>query len=253
SPDPVFFQAEMLTDPQRLNEYAYARNNPLLYIDPLGEAIQLSNDPKEQREQLEAICSAAGVDSSKCSYYLYANKGDDGNYYVGIYTNGADGKGTSFQNLNDVAGAFGTVIGDQRVAQLDLVGAGTTLTDNEGNSRTIGPVDPKTNATPAGTYQDKSGRWHIVLLAPQTAPGSLPADMMSNGKPGQLNQGIMVGHELGHLLRNWGLDSSHWLGSIENLLAGDEHAASKTEAVRLENKVRRVQDPIGPLRQRHDY
>src|SRR5580698_223161 len=29
SPDPQYFQKEMLTDPQRFNLYAYTRNNPL--------------------------------------------------------------------------------------------------------------------------------------------------------------------------------------------------------------------------------
>jgi len=28
TPDPVFFQADMLTDPQRFNQYACVRNNP---------------------------------------------------------------------------------------------------------------------------------------------------------------------------------------------------------------------------------
>ncbi len=33
-----------LSQPQQWNRYAYAINNPLLYVDPTGEAIQLSND-----------------------------------------------------------------------------------------------------------------------------------------------------------------------------------------------------------------
>jgi RHS repeat-associated protein len=33
SPDPLFFQTEMLSDPQRFNLYAYTRNNPLSFID----------------------------------------------------------------------------------------------------------------------------------------------------------------------------------------------------------------------------
>jgi hypothetical protein len=71
--------------------------------------------------------------------------------------------------------------------------------------------------------------------------------------PPVLDQGIMIGHEVGHLLRNWGLDSWHWMGSVENFLANDSSAASKTEAVRMENMVRRLRDPNAPLRQRHDY
>ncbi|HXY78887.1 MAG TPA: RHS repeat-associated core domain-containing protein [Candidatus Acidoferrales bacterium] len=48
-PDPIFFQTEMLADPQRFNQYAYVRNNPLALVDPKGEAIQL-------------MCTYSGID-----------------------------------------------------------------------------------------------------------------------------------------------------------------------------------------------
>jgi len=36
SPDPLYLEMHRLADPQRLNIYAYGRNNPLLYFDPTG-------------------------------------------------------------------------------------------------------------------------------------------------------------------------------------------------------------------------
>jgi RHS repeat-associated protein len=54
SPDPVFFQAGMLTDPQRFNLYAYVRNNPLRYVDPKGEAIELTGTDEERAKKLAA-------------------------------------------------------------------------------------------------------------------------------------------------------------------------------------------------------
>jgi RHS repeat-associated protein len=38
--DPVYTWQENLVDPQRWNRYAYARDNPLRYVDPDGEAIE---------------------------------------------------------------------------------------------------------------------------------------------------------------------------------------------------------------------
>lgn len=38
--DPVYTWRENLVDPQRWNRYAYARNNPLRYVDPDGRAIE---------------------------------------------------------------------------------------------------------------------------------------------------------------------------------------------------------------------
>jgi RHS repeat-associated protein len=41
--DPVYTWQENLVDPQRWNRYAYARNNPLRYVDPDGRAVMLAN------------------------------------------------------------------------------------------------------------------------------------------------------------------------------------------------------------------
>jgi RHS repeat-associated protein len=60
SPDPIFFQASMLSDPQLWNEYAYVRNNPLILIDPTGEAAELTGDAEERQKQLDALRSEVG-------------------------------------------------------------------------------------------------------------------------------------------------------------------------------------------------
>ncbi|MGH9768147.1 MAG: RHS repeat-associated core domain-containing protein [Blastocatellia bacterium] len=41
STDPLYYQVMMAIDPQRFNLYAYARNNPLKFIDPNGERLVL--------------------------------------------------------------------------------------------------------------------------------------------------------------------------------------------------------------------
>ena len=41
--DPVYTWRENLLDPQRWNRYAYARNNPLRYVDPDGREVRYAN------------------------------------------------------------------------------------------------------------------------------------------------------------------------------------------------------------------
>ena len=43
SQDPMFWQlpADLLADPQQLNSYSYARNNPIVMSDPTGERVEL--------------------------------------------------------------------------------------------------------------------------------------------------------------------------------------------------------------------
>jgi len=43
SVDPIAIKAERLKDPQRLNLYTYAANNPVIYFDPTGEDVEVGN------------------------------------------------------------------------------------------------------------------------------------------------------------------------------------------------------------------
>lgn len=241
SSDPVFFQAEMLTDPQRFNQYAYVRNNPLALVDPKGEAIELtceSTDPGEcaveRQEQLRAWRALVGA----AGKYLYDNIYTDANgntgHYLGIYTNGPAGKGPAFEDINDVTAALSEIVNDSRIGQLDLKPAGSTATDGYYVEYRMGPLQEGKAATPGVTlYNSKDQKWHFNVL--DKGPyGTLPKSIMSNGEPGILNQNILLGHEaLGH-----GFDSPG--------------PASDRKAVELENKVRRLKNPQAPQRRQHE-
>ena len=60
SMDPLFIDAKRLPDPQQLNAYAYARNNPLKYTDPTGMEVLL-----EGTQQAHYIASLRKRDNAK--------------------------------------------------------------------------------------------------------------------------------------------------------------------------------------------
>src|ERR1043166_1703181 len=49
--DPLFINARRLVDPQRLNVYAYSRNNPLRYIDPDGLNLLIAAKTEEEAQR----------------------------------------------------------------------------------------------------------------------------------------------------------------------------------------------------------
>ena len=54
SPDPLYIEAHRLADPQQLNPYADARNNPVNFADPTGLDVTLKCDTKAKCAQAVA-------------------------------------------------------------------------------------------------------------------------------------------------------------------------------------------------------
>jgi hypothetical protein len=233
SVDPIHFQAEMIGDPQRFNIYAYARNSPLKFIDPEGEAVELSGDEGERQRQLQALKDAL----KEAGEYLYEQKGDDGKYYVGIYTNGPSGEGPKFEEMNEVAGEFHAIITDKQVVTIDFDSG--TVRDDYGSSEYLSRTDRwGGNAAVTGYF---NGKLMIKMLDPAKKDlGYLPGSVMSDNKDNMLTPSVTLAHELGHArYRMTGYRQGH-----------SKHA--NDASLRLENKVRKLQYPNGPTRKHHD-
>jgi len=230
-----------LSQPQQWNRYSYGINNPLLYVDPTGEAIQLSNDKDERERQMQALREAVG---SEAAQYLYVNQGTnpDGsaNYYVGIYdSNPSTGDQRSFEQVNEVAGEFGAIIRDTQVVKLEFVGSGTVV-DDYGDSTYIGRASSSGAASPAATGYFKGQLTIKMLDWSKKDLGYLPGAVMSDRKDNMLTPSVMQGHELGHARAR---------------MTGYRDRRGNREAIdgslRLENKIRKLQFPNGPTRERH--
>jgi RHS repeat-associated protein len=61
TPDPLYIEARRLADPQRLNLYAYARNNPVTITDPTGLDVALNCDTKQNcRKAVDSLKQPKG-------------------------------------------------------------------------------------------------------------------------------------------------------------------------------------------------
>ena len=230
-----------LSQPQQWNRYSYAINNPLLFVDPTGESIRLSNDPQERERQMQALREAVGPEAAA---YLYVNQGTnaDGsaNYYVGIYDhNPTNGDRRSFEQVNAVAGMLGPAIRNPEVAKLEFVRAGL-VQDDDGFKARIGRGGPP-GISPAVTGVFKGVITIKMLDWSKSDLGYLPGNLMSNSKDNMLTPSVMLGHEIAHGL-------ARMLGYKD----GRDRKTSENAAVDMENKIRNLQYPGGPTRKYHN-
>jgi RHS repeat-associated protein len=221
SVDPLYFQAGMLSDPQRFNLYAYARNNPLKFVDPTGREIELIGTEEEREKMLIALQSGshrAGeflkVKTRKTFFGLGETR-----YFIEV----TDKK--AFAESNAVAKTLIGMIEDKdKLATLRFVDEGTKVL-----GITHGSVDD--GHTPGLTFANHKMA-NITITRGEL--GNMPAQLMEDGRPSKLNLAQVVVHELGHVNTTW------YHGSID----------TNGTAVRIENQVRKLQGV--PLRIGHD-
>ncbi|MBL0155550.1 MAG: RHS repeat-associated core domain-containing protein [Bryobacterales bacterium] len=206
SPDPPLLD-QHVEDPQSWNLYTYARNNPLVYVDPTGNAIGLTGDEAERRKQLQALQGAVGA---KAGDYLYPNKitktNDDGStstsYFVGVLDGGPSGEGPAFESLNASSSDLNGVIQDSQVAQVSLMNAGEAFTYFSPTGR-MAALDSNTAGMTSPFNQPAPIK--IWVLDPSSSSYSnLPGSSMSDGRPGSRSLMTTLIHELGHAA--WQMD-----------------------------------------------
>jgi RHS repeat-associated protein len=223
SPDSIANDWE-LAKPQTWNRYVYARNNPIMFIDPDGAQVQLIGDEKQRQKELEELQKDVGNKEAAARLYIKEVKdGDKTNYFVGI----KDGP-TDFKSLSSAAADLGNLVGDKQTVEFgitdrDLTRWGGAVTFAKGedggqnqnvrilvNPNEIGETSYFFRYTPLG--QSRFG---------SPSSGIQP-----------LTMGITTWHEFGH---GWGY------------IHGRVGGASNDEAITWENRMRQqVYGPLGP-------
>jgi RHS repeat-associated protein len=88
SPEPITVTPGRVVDPQQVNLYAYARNNPLKYVDPTGMIIdpsQLNDEDKKKWAQIQALANRKDANGNYVNAKLhdaYARLDSDSRTFV---------------------------------------------------------------------------------------------------------------------------------------------------------------------------
>ncbi len=218
-------------DPQSWNLYLYVRNNPIIFVDPTGQRIELTGATEEERrKQLAAIQEAVGEEAGQ-RLTIHGDKKTG--FYVGI-----TGDLSKFRDINPVASAFATIITLQESAKFYLVSSMERMDMSDGTEYTLYAL----KATGA-TVRDIDGQLRVFVREPREGyPRDLPFGTSSwIGLANNL--GTTVGHEFGHALE-------HMMGRLVG--RRPTKVESNNGSLRLENMVRRLQGgPNAAIRLRH--
>lgn len=230
SPDPLYFQEEMLGDPQRWNLHSYVRNNPLRFIDPTGQKIELTGQTEEERrKQLAAIQGAVGNEAG--ARLRVEQDKQSGRYFVGIA-----GDVSTFRSINPAASTFATIITLSEIAKFDIVGSAEPMNIGErGPSGEWRNTLMQHRAEGATGREVGTGQLWVYVKRPQEGYADVSAHKMGNWIfGGSRDLSTVTGHEFGHAL-----------GYMWQRLAGQpaDGLATNPDALNLENKVRQVQKP----------
>jgi RHS repeat-associated protein len=191
--DPLMTIEENLVDPQRWNRYAYARDNPLKYVDPDGRTVKVSGDDSQRAWILGQARDAVGAKAGQYLNLTWNEKLDSWELSVQGVTMEA------FQAMNPVAFDFGMTIASPtsvtvKVSSERLPGDDAAFTFDIGQRN--GSREPV-------ILLNHPGKDMAVAQFGRTVATAWMYEDSRTRIPGQMIWGITLAHELGHA---WGIN-----------------------------------------------
>jgi RHS repeat-associated protein len=231
SPDPPVLD-QHIYDPQSWNLYTYARNNPLRFVDPTGNAIKLLGDEDQRKKELALLQGEVGKKASGSLYINEVKDGDKTRYFVGIKGDVGD-----FMKLSNASHDLANLVQDKNVVEFGLTSQnlarwGGAVTFEKGEAAKYGmPANENVRVLVNPAQMDIANERLTTpnLLGASRWPGQ---DASPPWHIYDYDTGIATFHEFGHA---WGF------------IHGRVGEQTNREALDWENRVReQLYGPLGP-------
>jgi RHS repeat-associated protein len=214
-----------LSMPQQWNRYSYVVNNPLKYIDPTGELLELTGTEEERKKAFEHIKNMVGPEGASLLYVMECG----GKYYVNY--DGKQGAGDKLAGTSLLGVFIANIIDDPnktleyRLAETFETKDGRKTTAYYGGAAKVGAEESLTGNTQIFVHPTRAASIANSRIGPGTLRGGL---ISSDGRGLMQYDDNIDAHEFGHGYANM----------IEGISLRDGQTGSNPRALQLDNYVR---------------
>jgi RHS repeat-associated protein len=204
SPD-NFLNDTHVADPASWNLYSFVRNNPLKYVDPTGERLELTGDEETRRRSFERIKNAIGEEYAK---YLSV-KEEKGHFYVEYSADGPkfDPKKDDYKTPEEQIAAWVTgIIGHKDTLEFQV---SETYTTKDGKARS---TEEAAGGHTVSRSDSRTGNVQVFVHPNAGRIATVVAPSLNRLHAGLdfTNEDVDI-HEIGHghaqMLRGWKEDN----------------------------------------------
>ena len=209
--------------PQQWNRYSFVANNPLKYVDPTGELLELTGSEEERKAAYEHIKGLVGKEGAKLLFI----REEKGHFYVDY--KGKMGQGDKLAGTSELNASIARIIESDKTLEYRIA---TNFETKEGRRSTAG----YSGAATVGAEESLTGNTQIFVnpkaasIATSILYGTFRGAAVSSDGKGLIEYDDTVdAHEFGHAYANMFGNAS---------LKDGTGGKSNPTAIRFENYVR---------------